>query len=117
MIVAIKQQSEPELYHYPIGSILGRSMETLSERLGRDERFFWQSVRLSKGDSKTPEKLKIGNTWLNTTEFAESLSGAIWLHSMNGKGMSRDIGTAKAFLGIIHNKMASNEDKEGINNV
>lgn len=112
MSVAIEQQSEPELYHYLIGSILKRSMEELSERLGRDERLFWRIVRVSKGDNEAPAKLKIGNIWINTTEFAERLSLVIWLDSMNGKAVSGDIETAKAFLNIITEEVGKCEWKK-----
>lgn len=103
MSVAIEQRSEHDLYQYLIGDSIEKSLECLSEKLGRDERFFWDIVRVSKGNSKAPDKLKVADTWLNTTEFAERLFSAMLVHTTDGKKLSRDIRAAKIFLNIINN--------------
>ena len=101
MIVAIEQQSESEL----IGDIIERSLECLSEKLGRDERVFWALVAISRGDAKAPKTLKVSDLCINTLEVAESLVGAMLLRTMNGKKMNRDIKTAKGFLDVIAEKV------------
>lgn len=101
MSVAIEQQSECELYQHLTGNIVEEFLEGLSAKLGRGERVFWALVAISKGDAKAPEKLKLGDSSLNTIELAEELMAAILVHSRNQR-LSQDIWAGKVFLELIN---------------
>jgi len=101
MATVVRQQNENGLNQYLITNMVESSLTCLSEQLGQDERYYWQIVHILKGDTEAPEKLKIGSTWLNTIEYAESLLMAIWVQGMNNTSVSQDIKAAKHFLDLV----------------
>ena len=101
MATTVKQQSENELYQYLSINTVEISLTRLSEQLGRDERYYWRIVRISKGDAKVPEKLKIGSVWVNTAEYDENVLVDVWVQGMNNTSVSQDIKAAKHFLDLV----------------
>lgn len=100
MAVVTEQQGEHELYQHLTGNIVEEFLKDLSAKLGRDERVFWALVGVSKGNTKAPQKLKLGDSSLNTIELAEGLMAAILAHSRNRR-LSQDIWAGKVFLELI----------------